>query len=265
MPLEPVELSLVDTARLLRVQPQTVTRRLRAGELERGPDGAVVLSPATTWLRTEDAGAMLGVSSATVRGAAGRGELAGRRDREGRWLIRLESVLADPRCDPETVAVFTGQRPPAVEEPPPAPAIDRLTRPVYVRLDRDECELLDELAGEHGSQRAAVAAGLRALAAREATPADVAELRVERDLYRDQAEAAQETARALAELARERLVDELYCPACEALVPIEETDRQADEHGAVILYHRPHGLRSGGVLRGSSVVARRHSADEAGE
>jgi hypothetical protein len=263
MAAEPIEISVDEAARLLRVQPQTVQRRRRRGELGKGGrEGMVVLSPSSTWLRSEDAGAMLGLTAASVRGAAARGELAGKRDREGRWWIRLESVLTDNRCDPATVAVFTGERASGeaeVADRRPV-VVDHLFRQVNVRLDRDESELLDELAAEHGSQRAAFGAALRALAAEGASPADVAELRVERDLYRDQAEEAQETARLLAELSRERLVDELYCPACDRLVPIEEADRQVDEHGTVVLYHRPHGRRDGGVLRSSSVMARRRAA-----
>lgn len=248
---------------MLRVQPQTVARRRRRGELPKGDRAdTVVLSPAT-WLRSEDAAAMLGLTTASVRGAAGRGELAGRRDREGRWWIRLESVLADGRCDPETVAVFTGERVAQLEEVRPDPLPDRMQRVLYVRLDSGESELLDELAAVHGSQRAAVGAGLRALHAEGASPAEVAELRVERDLFRDEAESSRETARLLAELSRERLVDELYCPACEALVPIEEADRAEDEQGYVVLYHRRHGLREGGKFRTSSVMARRHPAADA--
>jgi hypothetical protein len=272
--LHAVEVGVDEAARILHVQPSTVRRRLRVGELRRGRRGAgdqVELSP-DTWVRVEDAAAILSVTPATVRAAIGRGELAGTRAGSGRWQVRLESVLADRRANRDVVARFGGE--PTVEpDPGPAPPAGsrhRLRRGVYLQLDTDEVELLEIGRDRYGSFRAAIVAGLRAVDAEGASPSEAAELRVERDLYRDQAAEARERATLLAELARRGLVDELYCPTCEQLVPISEAGHEPQPDGTVVLYHEPHGLRAGGKLRSTSVMARRRAlepddqADDAG-
>lgn len=267
--LQAIEVGVDEAARILHVQPSTVRRRLRAGELKRGKGAGSVLLAPESWIRVEDAAAILGVTTSTVRAMIVRGQLAGTRERSGRWRVRLESVLVEPRADGDVVARFGGE--PTVE-PDPGPAVagvHRMRRPVYVQLDADEVELLERGRDRHGSQRAAVVAGLRAIDADAATPGEAAELRVERDLYRDSAEQARERAAVLAELARRGLVDELYCPTCERLVPIEEAGYVREQDGTVVLFHEPHGLREGGRLRSSSVMGRRrpleldHQADDA--
>lgn len=254
-----VEVSVDEAAALWRVQPQTILRRLRSKELRRGAaPNTVSLDPGRTWVRVEDAAVMLGVTPATVRACISRGELAGRKERGGRWRVRLESVLADRRCDPTAAARFGGD---TVPRDPPArrPAAEgAFRRMVLVRLDADESELLAHVRDRYGSQQAAIVAGLRAAEAGGATPSEVAELRVEHDLYRDEARAARERAALLAELARERLVDELWCPRCERLVPIEEAGYAVDEDSGVVeLFHDPHGHHRAGRMRPGTVMARR--------
>src|SRR5882672_3062877 len=104
-----LEVGIDEAARMLRVQPSTVRRRLRNGELRRGSatgvGDAVALSP-ESWVWVEDAAAILSVTPATVRAAIGRGELAGTRTSSGRWRVRLESVLADRRADRDVVVRF---------------------------------------------------------------------------------------------------------------------------------------------------------------
>ena len=267
--LNTLEVPIDEAALLLRVQPQTIRRRLSAGDLVNKRDGrklnrdVVELDPTMTRLRVEDAGAMLGVTAATVRAMISRGELAGVRERGGRWKISLGSVLAHPRCDPELVARFGGE-PGSIEpvsEPltGPAPA-HRLRRTVRAELDVDELELLERAVDRHGTVRAAIVAGLLATADEDATPGETAELRVERDLYRDEAERASERAQTIAELARRHHVDELHCPRCERLVPIAEVGYVVDDEGHVALYHEPHGYRERGRVRSSTVMARRHEA-----
>lgn len=256
---------------ILRVQPQTVQRRLRAGELHR-PEKAsrlVRLDPAQDWLRVEDAASMLGVTPATVRAAIGRGELAGRRERGGRWRVRLESILANRRVDAEIVARFGGEAPaPAFVDESSAPRPQRLRRIVHVQIDEEDIELLERGRDRHGTIRAAVVHGLRVIDEDTlAAPGELAELRAERDLHRETAERAQARAALLTELARKRLVDELYCQHCEKLVPIEEAGFEQQEDGTVLLYHQEHGLRRGGRIRSSTVMASRRPArpDDASE
>jgi hypothetical protein len=258
-----LEVTVEEAASLVHVQPATIRRRLRAGELRVGRRGdGVVLDPAETWLRVEDAGTMLGVTSATVRAAIGRGELAGRRERGGRWRVRLESVLADRRCDPDVVARFGG------EPPAPAPRGDRevpparLRRDLFLRLDAEDVELLERARDRHGTYREAVSFALRVADEEATSPAEVAELRADRDLFRDETAAARERARELAALARTRVVDELYCPACEGMVPIEEAEYAEVDDGRVAIYHGQHGYRRGGRLRASSVMAHRRSIED---
>jgi hypothetical protein len=255
-----IEVGVDEAARLLHVQPSTVRRRLRSGELRKGSTPSTVELSPESWIRVEDTAALLSVTPATVRAAIGRGELAGTRERSGRWRVRLESVLADRRADRDVVARFGGE--PTVDDDPglagaPPATRHRMRRPVYLQLDADEVDLLELGKDQFGSFRAAIVAGLRAVEADGASTADVAELRVERDLYRDQALEARERAAVLTELARRGLVDELYCPTCDELVPIGEAGYQADADGTVVIFHEPHGLRAGGRMRSSSVLGRR--------
>ncbi len=249
---------------LLRVQPQTIRRRLRAGTLEakRG-DGVdvVVLDPHVTFFYVEDVGAALGVTAGTVRQMLGRGDLAGVRQHGGRWRVRLQSVLEHSRCDPELVVRFGGEAPapePARLEERPA----RLVRPVYARLDVETAELLDRAVDRHGTQAAALAAALRALDD-DVAPGELAELRVELELLREQEATARDRAAAIVELARRHHVDELYCPRCERLVPIDEADYVIDDEGHVAMFHAEHGYHAGGRIRASTIMARRHEADAA--
>ena len=257
-----LEVTVEEAAFLLRVQPSTVRRRLRNGELrgrrERGVQ-SVQLDPDTTWLRVEDAAGILNVTPATVRALIVRGALAGRREHGGRWRVRLASVLEDRRAHPDVVARFGGE---PVDRPPVVPA-GRLAAPgmmrrdVFLRLSADDAQLLERGRDRHGSITAAVAAGLRAIDTDDTySPGEVAELRVDRDLHRDRARDHGERARALHEIVSRGVVEELYCPVCEQLVPINEVDL-VDVGDLVELYHGPHGHRKGGALRAGSVMGRR--------
>jgi hypothetical protein len=266
--LRPVELSIEDAAHLLHVQPQTVRRRVRAKELRSaetiGPGPAAVrLSPAEDWIRVEDASALLGVSPATVRSNISRGRLAGRREKNGRWRVLLRSVLEDRRCDPAALEAFGGERP--MGEPwdtlrqvqihdrgRPRP----LHRQLNIRLNEEQAELLERCRDRHGTITAAIVVGLQAID-RDDVDVDRAEVLVERDLYRGQLERVRSAHRGLQARAEGRMVDELYCHRCEAMVPIEETDRIELEDGSQEIFHRKHGHRSGSRIRSNTVIARR--------
>lgn len=265
--IAPVELSIADVARLLHVQPQTVQRRLRAGELEQARTigdrpGLVRLSPADDWIRVEDASALLHVSPATIRAAIKRGTLIGRRDKNGRWRVLLRSVLEDRRCDPEAVEMFAGGQPfpqdPADLTRPPRRSAD-LHRSVFLRLNAEEAEMLERCRDQHGTIRAAVVIGLQAVDRGE-VDVDQAELLAERDLYAGQLDRVRTAHRGLRARAETRLVDEVYCPACEQLVPIEEFEAHDLPDGTQDIYHRAHTHRSGSRFRSNTVAARRAKA-----
>jgi hypothetical protein len=259
-----LDVSVEEAASLLHVQPSTVRRRLRAGELlgrrDRGSQ-TVELDPATTWIRVEDAAAILGVTPATVRALIVRGALAGRREREGRWRVRLASVLEDRRAHPDTVNRFGGEpaERPAAPVGPRLAGPGRLRRDVFIRLSAEDAELLERGRDRHGTITAAVAAGLRAIDTDDTySPGEVAELRVDRDLHRDRADAVTRRVRVLHELVMRGVVEELYCPTCDKLVPVTEAEvAEVDGGDQVELYHAPHGHRRAGALRASSVVGRR--------
>lgn len=256
------KLSVDSAGKLLQIAPTTVRRRVRVKELRKeerpGREFLVVFDPARDTLRAEDAAAILGVSPATVRAAITSGELVGVKDKKGRWRVRLESVLADPRAHPEVVALFTGEQLLELEQEPPPPArVGRLRRDVFLRIDEGaETELLERAIAQHGTLRAAVVAGLAALAEETMGELEAAELLADRDVHRDRAERAEARARGLAELVRERTVEELYCPHCDRLVPIAECDYELDGE-QIELYHRKHGHHRGSRLRASTIVARR--------
>ena len=237
-------------------------RRLRSRELHAaetiGAGDALVRLRADDWLRAEDAAAMLSVSTSTVRAGIHRGALNGkRRDKGGRWLVELRSVLEDPRCDPAAVALFTtGAEVEEVRPDPPAPAEHRLSRPVFIRVYEDELELLDRGRDRHGSHRAAVVAGLRAIDHDE--DRDPAEVAVERELFLERATRAEAEHAALEQRTSGRLVDEVYCPGCERLVPIDELELNDAGSEYVELMH-PHRKP-----RRSAMVARRRAGSDAG-
>jgi hypothetical protein len=230
-------------------------KRVRRATGDRVRD-VVVLDPGETWLRVEDTAALLSVTPATVRAAISRGELAGRRERGGRWRVRLESVLGHPRCNPGAVARFGGKALPIEERASDIP-VGRLSRDVFARLDAAEAELLERARARHGTIRAAIVAGLRALDEDDTQPGEVAELRVAHDLYRDEAEQARNRAAVFADLFRRRAVDVLYCPVCEKLVPLDQAGYEVEPDGTVAIYHEPHGYRAGSRVRASTVMARR--------
>ena len=263
--IRPVEIPIAAAAELLHVQPATIQRRLRERELERaetiGPGPALVrLVPAETYLRVEDASALLGVAPATVRSNITRGRLTGRREKSGRWRVLLRSVLEDSRCDPAALEVFTGERPASDEAGRPERASrpsPALHRGVFVRLSPEESELLERCVDRHGTQRAALVYGLQAID-REDVDVDQDELRAEHGLYREQASRAQAAHRALRERAEGRLVDELYCHVCEEWVPVEDCAAVAiDEDGTLEVFHEKHGHRSGARFRSNTGLARR--------
>lgn len=260
--LRPVELSVSDCARLLHVQPQTVQRRLRAGELRQAEtigSGPVLvrLAPAEDWIRVEDASALLGVSPATVRANVTRGRLQGRREAHGRWRVLLRSVLEDRRCEPSALEAF-GEKPESstAEIHTGGRRPHSLHRSVFLRLSPEETELLERARDRHGTIRAAVVVGLEATD-RDDIEVGQAELLAERDLYRGQLERVRSAHRGLQARTEGRTVDELYCPVCEAFIPIEETDHVEREDGAQEIFHRKHGHRSGGRIRMNTVIARR--------
>jgi hypothetical protein len=263
--LRTVELSVEDAARLLHVQPQTIRRRVRAGELQTaetiGPAPASVrLVPGEDWIRVEDASALLRVAPATIRSNITRGRLTGRREKNGRWRVLLRAVLEDPRCDPTAIEAFGGEAAGQDDKTPGHNAqvgrTHSLHRSVFVRLDPEESELLERCRDRHGTIRAAVVFGLEAID-RDDLDVDVAEVHSERELYREQLERVRGAHRGLQERAEGRLVDELYCPVCETFVPIEETDRLEVADGTEEIYHRKHGHRSGSKIRSNTVIARR--------
>lgn len=259
--IRPVELSVEDAAVLLHVQPATVRRRIARKELRTarrvGGGEMVRFAPADDWIRVEDASAILGVAPATVRANVRDGRLTGRREKSGRWRVSLRSVLEDRRCDRDALALFGGD---PVEEPPAArpPRLPhQLHRAVYVRLRDEEVEVLERGRDRHGSIQAAVVAGLRAIDDDQAGDVDVAALRVDRDTYEQQLGRVRAAHRNLSARARERMVDELWCPVCEAFVPIEETGQAELEDGTVEVFHEKHGHRSGSRFRSNTVIARR--------
>ena len=256
-----LDLSVDEAAQLLHVQPETVRRRLRAKELRPGPGGGVRLSPGDDWLRVEDAAALLSVAPATVRSNIKRGRLVGRREEKGRWRVQLSSVLADRRCDGDARARFAGGDVDELDAIDVASTRPRRTgrpsRDVFVRLYDDEPELLERAVDRHGTQRQAVLEGLRALEVDHPSSADVAELRAEHELQAEQLERVRSAHRNLSAHARDRLVDEVYCHHCEQMIPRAELGEHELEDGTVELYHRKHGHRRGGKLRGSTVIARR--------
>lgn len=242
------------------MQPATVQRRLRGGELERaegvgGRPVLVLLDPAGMWLRVEDAAALLSVTPATVRSNIVRGRLDGRREEHGRWRVLLRSVLEDRRCDPQAVALFTGEAVP----PSPAPAArsSRLHRSVFVRLSPEEEELLERCRDRHGTIRAAIVVGLRAVDSDELDGDDLAELRQEHAFYRERAEQLQAAHDGLRARAEGRLVDELYCQVCEQWVPVEQCAAVELEDGHLEVFHEMHGHRSGARFRSNTGLARR--------
>lgn len=253
-------LSIEQTASFLGVSPATVRRRLVAGELtmvrSHAGERMVRLRPYDDWLRVEDAAGLLELSTAAVRARIQRGELAGKRV-GGRWRVLLAAVLDDGRVNRQALALFGGQQTPQEEpaEPVRRPAA-RMRKDVFVRLDEEECALLEQARARHGSNTAAIAAGLRADAEQPVDVDQAAELRVELEttrgaLHRTRAEHDDLRARA-----RAGLVDELYCPACERLIPVEEfrvieiEDREELHHGA----HRP---RQDSKLRRGTAAGRR--------
>lgn len=256
-----MRLSVEETAALLHVRSSTVRSRLRAGELRRVPgEGPVrVLLEPGDYIRSEDAAAILGISPTTVRSAIGRGELAGRRTRKGRWQVRLESVLADPRAA-DTAASFSeaprlpDEQTALIEETPRRPGRHDL----FVRLDEHELDLLELAQARYGTKRAAVATALACLVEHDAEPGEVAELRVERDVYRDRVAELERDLQLLAGISRRQVVDELYCPTCEAMVPIDGWGYARDEQtGTIEIYHRKHGHHRRTRLRNGSVMATR--------
>ena len=269
--LREISLGVSEVAELLHVQPQTVTRRLRGGELERaetiGPGPASVrLVPAETWLRVEDASALLGVSPATVRSNITRGRLTGRREKSGRWRVLLRSVLEDSRCDPAALEVFTGERVADDEEQSPnrPRRPSSLHRSVFLRLTEEEAELLERARDRHGTIRAAVVVGLQAIDLDDLDDTD--ELRAEHALYREQTERLRAAHRGLRDRAEGRLVDELYCQVCESWVPVEECSAaEIDEKGTLEVFHEIHGHRSGSRFRSDSGLARRGPITHAAE
>lgn len=264
-----LEIPIDEAARLLGVQAQTIRRRLRSGELRRADtigagDALVRLGPGDV-IRAEDAAALLGVATPTVRAAIERGRLAGRRDDAGRWRVELRSVLDDRRCDPAALALFTTGEPLLEREEtgPPERAPQRLRRDVFARLDEDEAALLERARDRHGTIRAALVAGLLAIDDDDFELAG-AELRAELELALEQLARARAAHRNLSERARLALVDEVYCPQCEALVPLAELGYHRLADGTVELYHRPHGHREASRLRPGTVLARRAPLELAG-
>lgn len=256
-----MELSIGQAAGLLHVKESTVRSRLRSGELRRAPGAG----PVRVWLepgdfiRSEDAAAILGVSPTTVRSAIDRGELAGKRVQGGRWRVRLDSVLSDPRAA-ESAAQLGSGAPETVEEETSFAAPRRPGRhDVFVRLDEHEIALLELAAARHGSKRQAVATALSVLIEQDATPGEVAELRAEHAAMGEQLAQRDKDLRELASVARRQLVDELYCPRCEQMVPVEGWGYARDEEtGMIEVYHRAHGHARHGRMRTGSVMAHRH-------
>jgi excisionase family DNA binding protein len=262
------DLTIDETARFLGVAVSTVRGRLRSGELRSVKTADrrvhVRLSPLEDWLRLPDAASLLGVATSTARAACVRGDLVGRR-RGKRWEVKLVSVLEDPRVDPGAAELFGGSPTPLPPPEPARPRPSKLTRAVYVRLSPEEAETLDRLqlaaGGGYGSMGAVVAAALRVLddqdAGDVATGDELAGLRAELHARGEALERVRAAHRNVSERARERLVDEIYCPVCEHLVAIEEVDVVAGTDGGAELVHKGHPHRQGSRLRRSTVAARR--------
>lgn len=255
------DVSIDEAAGFLGVSGSTIRARLRSGELRRARDVAggvhVRFVPLEDWLRLPDAAGLLGVSTSTLRAACAHGEIVCRRV-EGRWQVRLISVLEDARCDPRAVALFSGAPPPPREEPAPArrepPA---LRRRVHLALPVEDAERLERLRDEHGSVTLVVCEGLRVLEEQPASPGEVEELYAEHRATRERLARVEGEHQALVERSRDRLVDEVYCPSCERLVPIEEFGDVVLEDDTVELVHEPHRHRQANRLRGGTVAARR--------
>jgi len=255
-----VDLSIEDAAELFHVTPATIRRRVRDGGLRTveqvGPGPARVrLSPLETWIRVEDASALLGVSPATIRSNITRGRLAGRREKGGRWRVQLRSVLEDQRCDPAALELFGA----AAVEPPPATSPARphsLHKTVFVRLTPEEAEVLERGRDRHGTQRAAVVAGLHAIDSDE-LDVDAGELRSDRDLYEEQLRRLRVAHQGLRARAEGHMVDELYCHVCEAWVSVDDCAAVELEDGRLEVFHEKHGHRSGAKFRSNTGLARR--------
>lgn len=264
------DMSIDETAAFLGVTPATVRSRLRSKELRsvqsaQGPQ-LVRFAPLEDTIRLPDAAGILGIATSTVRAACARGELAGQRV-NGRWRVRLVSVLEDPRADPAVVELFGGSptpRPP-VEPPrrPPATAY----RQVQLRLPLEDAERLERLqaarGGGHGSLTLVILDALRALDESPDAPSsgELAELRSELAARGEQLERARAAHRGLHERAQGRLVDELYCPVCERLVAVEEFE-PVGVAGDVELVHQGHPHRHRSRLRPGTVAARRQRLGE---
>lgn len=261
--LRSVDLSIEEAAELFHVTAATIRRRVRDGELRTveqvGPGPARArLSPAETWVRVEDASALLGVAPATVRSNVTRGRLAGRREKGGRWRIQLRSVLEDPRCEPGVLELFGGAAPAKSE----SSTTQIHTRPhslhktVFVRLSPEEAEVLERGRDRHGTQRAAVVAGLHAIDVDE-LDVDAGELRAERDLFEEQVQRLRTAHRGLRDRAEGHLVDELYCHVCERWVAVDDCAAVELEDGRLEIFHEKHGHRSGARFRMNTGLARR--------
>lgn len=256
------DLTVEQTASFLGVSPATVGRRAKAGELRlvRSSSGGRLIrfAPYDDWLRADDAAGLLGVSSATVRLRVQRGQLAGQRV-EGRWRVLLASVLDQPRVNPETLALFTGEQPPeAVPEPDRRPP-GRFTKGMHVRLDEDTITLLEAARARHGTYAAAVDAALRREADEPVDVDEIAGIRVDLETTRGALERSRAQERDLRDRYRARPVDELYCPACERLVPIEEVTVVEVGDGLQELHHGAHEPRQASKLRRGTVAARRRA------
>jgi excisionase family DNA binding protein len=236
-------LTVDEAAQLLHVQPETIRRRIRTKELRGGPDGGVRLVPLDDWLRVEDAAALLSVAPATVRANIKRGRLVGRREGHGRWRVRLASVLEDRRVDARAAGLFGAEPAGDVDDAPrPSRRRGRASREVFVRLYDEEPELLERCVDRHGSIRVAVVEGLRAIDD-DQIDVDVAELRAAHDLRGEQLERVRTAHRNLSAHAASRLVDEVYCPRCEAMIPIGELEEHQLEDGTTALHCGRHRYR----------------------
>lgn len=259
--LRQIEIPVAEVARLLHVQPQTVQRRLRSKELAAAPTigqgpALVRLTPAETWIRVEDASAVLGVSPTTIRSNITRGRLTGRREENGRWRVLLRSVLEDPRCDPAAVEAFGGEPAPSTTEIHTEPRPHSLHRQLNLRLSEEELELLDRGRDRFGTIRAAVVAGLEAID-RDDLDVDHAELRTERDVYREQAERLRVAHAGLRDRADGHLVEELHCHVCEQWVPVDDCEAVELPEGGYEIFHGKHGHVSGKRFRSNTGLARR--------
>lgn len=259
------DVSIEEAAGFLGVSGSTIRDRLRSGELRRARDVAggvhVRFVPLEDWLRLPDAAWLLGVSTSTLRAACTRGEIICRRV-EGRWQVKLISVLEDRRCDPRAVALFSGGPPPPREEPAPArrePPV--LRRRVHLALPAEDAERLERLRERHGSVTLVVCEGLRVLDEQphSPTPDELAELHAGHAATRERLERVEAEHRQLVERSRDRLFDEVYCPACERLVASEELEQVVLADGTVELVHEPHKHRQASRYRSGTVAGRRQA------